>query len=392
MVGVAVVDARELKPALSLHEMLCGAEQLQRGDRSPGSVGQESQSDRTSSEASENGWDDDMAPNARKGFQPYHSQSVPKSEDLGAHANGVAASGAPLTTMMLRNIPNKYTQNSLLKEINESGFAGAYDFFYLPMDVQNRSNVGYAFINFLSAAEAERFRKAFSEHHFQRFHSRKIGSVCVAHVQGLDANLRHFENRAVTQARNDQYRPIVLRGQQRIDFDQAVARARAKESTPLPASQQLGPNSAKPCPSMEDSRYSLEASIRKLLEVSRQNAPVSSAKAASEARPQAAMAKANDDASREADVAQLLSLRSLLIQQLSSSKDPRRLSATAAPRWSPGPLPPAFDGPPQDAPAYVNPVSFGMSSCRYVANFACSPTVLDSLDLLPRRIGDKFVI
>ena len=106
--------------------------------------------------------------------------------------------------MMLRNIPNKYTQNTLLQEIDDLGFSGTYDFFYLPMDMHNRSNVGYAFINFMKPADAARFHDVFSEHHFQRFQSRKISSVCTAHVQGLMENLRHFENRAVTHARNDQ--------------------------------------------------------------------------------------------------------------------------------------------------------------------------------------------
>lgn len=168
---------------------------------------------------------------ARKSFQPYHSQSVPKSKNLEAHAVECAANGVPVTTMMLRNIPNKYTQNTLLQEINDQGFNGAYDFFYLPMDVHNRSNVGYAFINFERPTDAERFRRTFSDHRFQRFHSRKIGSVCTAHVQGLDENLRHFENRAVTQARNDQYRPIVLKSQIRVDFEDAVADAKARLDT-----------------------------------------------------------------------------------------------------------------------------------------------------------------
>ena len=38
------------------------------------------------------------------------------------------------TTVMLRNIPNKYTQRMLLDEVNTLGFEGEYDFFYLPID------------------------------------------------------------------------------------------------------------------------------------------------------------------------------------------------------------------------------------------------------------------
>merc|ERR1719356_2010318 len=198
------------KLPLSLHAMLGDGEQPL-----PTSSGEESE--------------EDCSPNAgKKNFQPYHATSVPKSENLEAHANERAAKGVAVTTMMLRNIPNKYTQNTLMQEINDFGYAGTYNFFYLPMDVHNRSNVGYAFINSEQPEAADRFHRSFADHRFQRFHSRKIGGVCVAHVQGLDANLRHFENRAVTQARNDQYRPVVLQGSVRVDFEEAVTQAKAR--------------------------------------------------------------------------------------------------------------------------------------------------------------------
>lgn len=39
----------------------------------------------------------------------------------------------PRTTLMIRNIPNKYTQSMLLDAINKK-FSSSYDFFYLPID------------------------------------------------------------------------------------------------------------------------------------------------------------------------------------------------------------------------------------------------------------------
>ncbi|KAF8091934.1 hypothetical protein N665_0431s0003 [Sinapis alba] len=50
------------------------------------------------------------------------------------------------TTLMIKNIPNKYTSKMLLAAINEY-CKGTYDFFYLPIDFKNKCNVGYAFIN-----------------------------------------------------------------------------------------------------------------------------------------------------------------------------------------------------------------------------------------------------
>ena len=54
------------------------------------------------------------------------------------------------TTLMIKNIPNKYTQKMLLATIDEH-FKGHYDFFYLPIDFKNKCNVGYAFINMVRA-------------------------------------------------------------------------------------------------------------------------------------------------------------------------------------------------------------------------------------------------
>merc|ERR1712211_117328 len=66
------------------------------------------------------------------------------------------------TTVMMRNIQNEYTQVKLFEEICARGFAGSFDFFYLPMDFSTKKNKGYAFLNFLRAEIALRFRSEFS--------------------------------------------------------------------------------------------------------------------------------------------------------------------------------------------------------------------------------------
>lgn len=157
-----------------------------------------------------------------KGFRAWHSKAVPKPRQLGPKEPSSKCQEA-VTTMMLRNIPNKYMQSNLLQEIDSFGFDGTYDFFYLPMDMHNRSNVGYCFINFINPLDATKFEETFSNHRFRQFSSRKTGVVSVAHVQGLALNVRHFENRAITHSSDEQYRPVVLKGKRRVTMKEALS-------------------------------------------------------------------------------------------------------------------------------------------------------------------------
>ncbi|AQK79789.1 Protein MEI2-like 5 [Zea mays] len=64
------------------------------------------------------------------------------------------------TTLMIKNIPNKYTSKMLLAAIDEL-HKGIYDFFYLPIDFKNKCNVGYAFINMVSPVHIISFYQVF---------------------------------------------------------------------------------------------------------------------------------------------------------------------------------------------------------------------------------------
>ena len=86
------------------------------------------------------------------------------------------------TTLMMKNIPNKYTQKMLLAAIDED-FARTYDFFYLPIDFKNKCNVGYAFINLLRPETIAPLAQRFNNKKWPRFNSEKVCHISYARIQ-----------------------------------------------------------------------------------------------------------------------------------------------------------------------------------------------------------------
>ena len=81
---------------------------------------------------------------------------------------------------MVKNIPNKYT-NQMLKELIDQNHANSYDFLYLPIDfkvnlylIQNKCNMGYAFINFMDSTMIPSFHKEFHGQRWPHFNSEKV--------------------------------------------------------------------------------------------------------------------------------------------------------------------------------------------------------------------------
>ncbi|KAH3744532.1 RNA recognition motif 2 [Pelomyxa schiedti] len=112
------------------------------------------------------------------------------------------------TTLMIKNIPNKYSQRMLLDEI-DAGHAGSYDFFYLPIDFKNKCNVGYAFINMISTDRIPAFYWDFNNKRWSRFNSEKICEITYARIQGLVQLVDHFKSSSLL-AEEEKVRPVML--------------------------------------------------------------------------------------------------------------------------------------------------------------------------------------
>jgi len=129
---------------------------------------------------------------------------VPRRLNLQAwSAAGGGGAGHQVTTLMVRNVPNRYDRSLLMQELDELGFQGKYDFVYLPIDNSTNWNVGYAFVNFEDPPDAKRCMAALDGHQFYRFrqNNRRVAQVSIAHIQGLELNLAHCSSTSLFSAR-----------------------------------------------------------------------------------------------------------------------------------------------------------------------------------------------
>ena len=113
------------------------------------------------------------------------------------------------TSLMVRNIPNKYTQKMFLDEIREGGHGDKIDFFYLPIDFKNKCNRGYAFVNFVNSSDIVPFYNQYNTMPWKNFNSEKVCAITYARIQGKAAMVKRFENSALMD-KEDEYRPVVF--------------------------------------------------------------------------------------------------------------------------------------------------------------------------------------
>ncbi|KAI3989142.1 hypothetical protein MKX01_033178 [Papaver californicum] len=117
------------------------------------------------------------------------------------------------TTLMIRNIPSKYTREMLMnlleehcKEVNEMGETdseddirederlSAFDFLYLPIDFETGCNKGYAFVNMINSSGAEKLKLFLTGYKWGVYQSKKISKISPAKIQGKEALIKRFEN------------------------------------------------------------------------------------------------------------------------------------------------------------------------------------------------------
>jgi len=115
-----------------------------------------------------------------------------------------------VTTLMLRNIPNKYCQRELLEDLDSYGFLPGehMDFFYLPIDPVTGANLGYAFVNFTNQDITEKFRQDINRKQLPRHLTRKIIEVGDAAVQGFEQNQQYYSRSSAVRNLDASRRPL----------------------------------------------------------------------------------------------------------------------------------------------------------------------------------------
>jgi hypothetical protein len=147
---------------------------------------------------------------------PQRAPSVWEAADVGVSET---PPGEP-TTVMLRNIPNRYTQSMLLTLLETHNYAGLYDFVYLPMDFRNGVNLGYAFVNLVRHPDALNFMTTFQGFSEWLVDSVKVCETSWAHPhQGLLEHVERYRNSPVMHPRMpDEYKPMVFWNGMRVAF------------------------------------------------------------------------------------------------------------------------------------------------------------------------------
>lgn len=124
------------------------------------------------------------------------------------------------TTLMVRNIPPKCTQESLLQVWPPDG---SYDMLYLPFSFESRRNCSYAFVNFVTHAAATHFKEQWHKKYLGIAHgAKKALDIGFAVVQGRDENMRQFLKYKISRIKNMHYQPAIFEGIERVDFRKYV--------------------------------------------------------------------------------------------------------------------------------------------------------------------------
>jgi len=148
--------------------------------------------------------------------------------DLRQNKQPVDASSENTTTLMLRNIPNDFTREMLLNMLNSKGFAGKYDFVYLPVDFARAANLGYAFVNALTHDDALEMQRSLEGFCSWNIRSPKKCHVVWSSTQGISQHIKNYRNSPVMhESVAEECKPLLFRHGERVAFPPPTQKLKA---------------------------------------------------------------------------------------------------------------------------------------------------------------------
>lgn len=153
------------------------------------------------------------------------------------------------TTLMVRNIACRLKPQEVHAEFQALGFGGQYDYLYVPMNSKGKANLGYFFINFVSAEAALRAMVLLHNTTFGRVDSTKLCQVSFSQTQGVAAQVEAREQyqepvSELLATQVDEQEPFEGKQDHKAALRKAVMPAVIKTATELPsmATDALQPN------------------------------------------------------------------------------------------------------------------------------------------------------
>jgi len=157
------------------------------------------------------------------------SLASPLQSSRTSESSSSVHSAGEYTSMMLRNLPQGFTRRALLELLEQQGFAGRYDFVYLPVNFESMAGLSPAFVNMVSPADAQQFLC-----HFQGFSQWAVPSDSICEVvwndknQGLTALVARYRNSPVMhESVPEDCKPVLLRGGWYTPFPPPTQRIKA---------------------------------------------------------------------------------------------------------------------------------------------------------------------
>ena len=121
----------------------------------------------------------------------YSNNNEPKEKQI-INLENIALGIEKRTTVMIRNIPIKYTIKVMEKELEY--FVGKFDCLYIPYDYENGGNKGYAFLNLINPYHVLLFYEVFQGKCWSFFDSKKMCELNFANFQGIHEIKKHAKN------------------------------------------------------------------------------------------------------------------------------------------------------------------------------------------------------